>query len=87
MSDATADRRAPPPPRIANTAAYGLSAGLGLATVHYLLKSYHPGGGWDFRAPDDALIEMWLVTVLPTIHLIGRIINNHLKKLAGEDAE
>lgn len=77
--------RAPAPARIANTAAYGLSAGLGLASVHWVLKSYHPGSGWDWQTPDDALIEMWIVTLLPTVHLLGRIVNNHLKKLAGEE--
>ena len=85
MTDASArvDRRAPPPPAVTATAAYGLTAGLGIATAHWLLKCYHPGSGWDYHAPDDALIEMWIVTVLPTVHLIGRIINNHLERLAG----
>lgn len=79
------DMRAPAPAKIANTAAYGLTAGLGIATAHWLLKGYHPGSPWQYTPPDDALVEMWIVTILPTVHLIGRIINHHLQKLAGDE--
>ncbi len=91
MSDITAaastpsiDRRAPPPPQITNTLAYGMSAGFALGLIHWIMKCYETGH-FVFTKPDDALIEMAVGFSLPTIHLISRIINNHLKKLAGEN--
>lgn len=77
--------RVPPPTRVSTTAAYGYTTGIIVATVHWLAKSYHPGSGWDWHLPDDSLIEMWVFMLLPTAHLIVKIINNRLKKLAGED--
>lgn len=71
-------------PTVANTAAYGYTTGIVIATVHWMAKGYHPGSGWDWKLPDDALIEMWVFMLLPTVHLIGKIVNNHLKRLAGE---
>lgn len=91
MSDASADRRAPPPPRISTTAAYSYTAGMVIATFHFIGKCYHVDTGvmphhvfFSWTLPDDSLIEMWVFMMLPTLHLIGRIINNHLRKLAGD---
>lgn len=70
----------------ANTAAYGLSAGLGVATLHWLLKGF-TNGEWEYEPPDDALVEMWLVALLPTFHLIGKVVNFQLSKFAGERNE
>lgn len=75
--------RIPPPAKIADTAAYSYTAGVGLATAHWAIKC-HQTGHWVFVPPDDALIEMWLFMVLPMVHLVVRIIMNRLKKLAGE---
>lgn len=77
-------------PRIAKTAVVGYSAGIVVATVHWLAKCYHLDpithtGHWWFFLPDDALIEMWAFVLLPTIHMLGRAINNRLSKLAGEE--
>lgn len=82
----TAADRAPPPARVSTTATYGLSGGLILAWIHWLMKCYHPGSGWDWHVPDDALLEITIASVLPIVHLIGRIIKNHLQRLAGEQA-
>lgn len=76
-----ADRK----PSIKTTATYGYSAGLGLATIHFIGKCYHPGNGFLWQMPDDSLIELWLFTLLPIVHLVARIIYNHLQKLAGDD--
>lgn len=78
------DQRKPLPPRIAATAAYGLGSGVILATAHHLLKCYQ-GGTFEWFWPDDALIEMWLLSVLPAIHLFGRVFRHQLLKLAGEE--
>ncbi len=79
------DQRAPQPPKVSTTTGYSLGAGLMIATIHWLIKAYHPGSGWDFHAPDDGLIEMWVFAVLPAVHLIARIIMNHLQRLAGPE--
>lgn len=69
---------------VKTTAALGLSGGLFVIWAHYGIKLF-PSGHFHYVAPDDALIEMTVMAVLPTLHMIGRIINNHLEKLAGED--
>ena len=77
------DRR----PQVKSTAAYGLSAGLALATIHWLSKCLSAKGGAHWALPDDALLEMWIGASIPTVHLIGRIVNNKLQRLAGEENE
>lgn len=69
---------------VADTAALGYSAGVGVATVHYFIKCYATGT-FHFVPPEDALIEMWLFLILPTVHLICKIINKRLQKLAGDE--
>lgn len=81
MSEYTGpDQRKPLPPAVTATAAYGLTIGLGIATAHWLMKCY-ASHDFNFIPPDDALIEMWIVAILPTVHLIGRIITHHLQRL------
>lgn len=81
------DQRAKQPAKIATTAAYGYSVWLGLSTVHYLIKCYMPGVGFHFFPPEDALLEGWIVTLLPTVHMIAKIVHHHLQRLAGESDE
>lgn len=75
--------------KISTTAVYGYSTGIAIATAHYLVKCWHAGGQgspgyWVFFPPDDSLIEMWTFVLLPTVHLLARIVGNHLHKLAGD---
>ena len=82
MVDDPIDRRAPAPPSVATTAAIGTSTGIAVGWVHWGYKC------WLAHAvipPDDALLEVTIFLLMPTVHLIGRIINNHLQKLAGEN--
>lgn len=78
------DRRAPPPPKVATTSAYSFGTGLVIASAHFGMKCYS-GGHFHWVTPDDALIEMWAVSMLPIIHLIHKIIIHHLEKLAGDE--
>lgn len=74
------DRRTPPPAKVSITAGYSLSAGILLATAHYLLKCNMAG---HFIPPDDALITMWGVLLLPIGHLLGRVVMYQLNRLPG----
>lgn len=78
--------RVPPPAKVATTAALGYGTWIALATAHYLFKCYMPGVGFHFFPPDDALLEGWVVALLPTVHQVLKIFHHHLDRLAGEAA-
>lgn len=68
-------------PRLSNTFAYGSGLGGGIALAHWLMKCYATGH-FVFQKPDDALLEFGLGYIFPVVHLIGRIINKLLQRLA-----
>ena len=67
----------------AQVAGYSYSGTVAIATAHWLVKCLGTGH-WVWHQPDDALIEMWVLYLLPTAHLIAKIIHNKLAKAAGE---
>lgn len=65
------------------TTAMALSGGVAFATADWLLSG-HSAAGWYLSPPPSALVDLWISAVLPTLHLVAKIINNWLQKKAGE---
>lgn len=77
------DQRAPQPMTTTAKAGVAFNAGVGLLTAHWLLKCFVTGH-WVYIPPEDAVVETWLLTVIPIFDLLSKIITIRLQKLAGE---
>lgn len=66
-----------------DTAAKTLAGTIALTTVHWLIKCL-AGGHWHYLVPDDALLEMWVMAILPSIHLVWRVGQAKIEKWARE---
>lgn len=89
MSDETRERTgtvADRKPQILKTTAVGFAGGLGIAWLDWYLDGFGTKGAWQFVMPPRYLIDATAGVLLPTLHLVGRIINNRLSKLAGDAA-
>lgn len=64
---------------VLKTAALTLTGGVAFATADWLRDGYS-AAGWYLTPPPQALVDMWIAMILPTLHTIARIFNNWLAK-------